>query len=93
MILTVDNVEHVYVGAKGACCCGCSGNHIYHSKGTRLDQNGYEVSEGEIDDEVFENTIDVINNSPDREENEGLVDGFISVETGDELLIAYLREK
>ena len=91
MILTVDNVEHVYVGARGACCCGCSGNHIYHSKSAHLSQRGYEVSEGEIDDEVFENTIDVINNSHDHGGGEN--DDFVSVETGDELLIAYLREK
>ncbi len=91
MILDLNNVEHVYRGARGACCCGCCGHHIYHSKSAHLSQRGYDVSEGEIDDELFELTIQEINDRNQTVE-EGLVSDHVFVESGDELLIAYLYQ-
>ena len=50
--LTIDAIRSVYSGARGKCCCGCSGNHRYAS--AHVDEStkirGYDIDSNEVSD-------------------------------------------
>jgi hypothetical protein len=50
--LTINSIRSVYSGARGKCCCGCSGNHRYAS--AHVDEStknrGYDVDPSEVSD-------------------------------------------
>lgn len=54
--LTLDDVDHVYRGDSGKCCCGCSGTHTYLP--------GFPGSDGEEqDEEEVQCVLDIVNDA------------------------------
>ena len=49
MALTPNDIEKVYKGKEGKCCCGCSGRYFYNKAHQKLgsDRRGYEVEDKE----------------------------------------------
>lgn len=48
----LENVESVYSGKNGMCCCGCSGKHFYPESMSKrgVEIRGYKIGEDEVSD-------------------------------------------
>lgn len=90
-MISPDDIISVYTGRDGECCCGCAGDHIYHStKQTEgSEHRGYAVGDDEVDDKKFQWIIDVINQALKTED----LGSCISTVVGDRIFIAYRRRE
>jgi hypothetical protein len=92
MKIALKDVASVYVGRAGRCCCGCSGRHRYavaHRKASSK-RRGYAVDNDEINDRQVKKVVGIL------EANPAAVDihnGFISLEQGDKMYVAYFVKR
>jgi hypothetical protein len=90
-------IEAVYSGINGRCCCGCAGKHTYASAFQKAasKRRGYKVT----DDEVSDRTVALIANkinaaTPEqREDHSGKYRSYYAAVIGERLYIAYLAEQ
>lgn len=88
--LTRDHVLSTYVGADGACCCGCAGEHMYLEATRELagKERGYDVDEDEVNEDGFDDCLEVIrDNAEDAEVNED----HVAVRVCGDVHIAYFH--
>jgi hypothetical protein len=90
MVVKIDQIQSVYSGRNGRCCCGCSGKHTYASATREIasKHRGYAVTDDEISDRVVKLICNKIN----------ATDAVIEKPTyyyavvGERVYIAYKRE-
>jgi hypothetical protein len=90
--ITIDQVQSVYSGKLGACCCGCAGKHTYRQDladyGKEL--RGYDFSEDDLNDRVLKRHLNTINKALADGSDFVKVDDFGAVyETATRWYIAY----
>ena len=75
--LTIDAIRSAYSGARGKCCCGCSGNHRYAS--AHVDEatknRGYSIDP----DEVSDRYVKTVFNKIKKNFEEGVSDACLTV--------------
>jgi formate dehydrogenase assembly factor FdhD len=90
--LRPEDLESVYVGKAGRCCCGCSGRHRYASA-TREQagkNRGYSVKDDEVNDRQVKKVLKIVKEYP---ELARLEEGsHIAVELGPKLYIVYFND-
>lgn len=90
-IIDLKQIQSVYSGKNGKCCCGCAGKHTYASahRAAASKNRGYEITDNEISDRSVKLIVDKIIALS----KEGKVDmirrDFISAVNDDRLYIAY----
>lgn len=88
--LARDHVLSTYVGTDGACCCGCSGKHMYVKATQELagKERGYAVTDDDLDPGGFDACLDVIRDNPRLAE---VRDDHVAVVTRGMVHIAYFH--
>ena len=89
--LEIEQVQSVYSGKDGECCCGCKGKHYYASKyRTEAGKDrGYAIDDDEISDRMIKKVTKIINEANITDIDDG--DSYLAVTIGTRLYIAYLR--
>lgn len=93
-LVKLEEVEHVYNGKQGKCCCGCSGNHWYPSTATKEEvqkSRGYQLGDDEVSDAGVKFVLRKVNVAI----AEGKVeDGkcYLAANTPTRVYIVYLKE-
>jgi hypothetical protein len=93
-LIDITEVEHTYNGKQGMCCCGCSGNHRYHSsfEPTKAEKaRGYKVMPDEVSDRSVLFVLRKVNEAiaADTEERGG---NYIAANGTTRVYIVYLKE-
>jgi len=90
-------IEGVYSGIDGRCCCGCAGKHTYASAFQKAagKRRGYKVDDCEVSDRTVALIVNKINAAPaeSREYHDGNYRKFHTAVIGGRLYIAYLVEQ
>ena len=62
--VTPNEVQSVYSGINGKCCCGCSGKHKYARQYRELagQHRGYEIHDNEINDGSITRILNILKN-------------------------------
>jgi hypothetical protein len=90
MQFTSENVQQVYTGKDGKCCCGCSGRHRLNPKHHKLGEthHGYTVTKTELSLLMVNRVCEMLNTHPDLLVKNS--DDCYSVSLGEKIYIAYL---
>ena len=89
---TYEEVEQVYQGKAGHCCCGCAGKHtlnpMFFKEGDTY--HGCAVSGRQLSSRIVKNVVNRLNSNPELIEK--ALDVCYSVTVGTRIYIVYLRE-
>lgn len=87
--LTTNDIQSVYSGKDGKCCCGCSGKHSYSLKFREQagKHRGYKIDDDEINDRMVTRVLNIVK-SADADILD-LGDSYVAAALGGRLYIAY----
>ena len=90
-LLNIGQVQSVYSGLDGACCCGCAGKYTYaeHHRDAASNDRGYPVTSDEVNDRVVRMHVKTIKANA---RMAVIGDNHIAVTVGQRLYIAYIAE-
>lgn len=84
--LSVEDVQSVYSGRDGACCCGCAGRHYYHPAFAEL----AERHRAKVSARMVARVVATLRAADPRDLD--VCTGYIATTVGARLYIAYLRD-
>lgn len=90
----IDDIQSVYSGIDGKCCCGCSGKHYYASAQAHRgnDIRGYAIDADEVSDRAIRRVWNILRAHADEVEWTNIGIGkHLSVVVGRRLYIAYIN--
>ena len=93
-----EEVESVYTGKAGACCCGCAGKHTYpeSARGRAMELRGWgEFTDSELSDRVVKRLITQVNRGLEDGRLECEDESFVSVvsPSGGRVNVIYFKKK
>ena len=85
------NVQSVYSGRKGACCCGCKGTHRYNSQhvAAATAARGYEITADEVNDVQITKILRTVQANEDSDSLD-VSASYVAVDVGARSFIVYL---